>query len=164
MVTISKTGGPGLRFENEVVRLEVNDAGGVSEGDCLILELVDGAYSKEAKSTAASSEQTPNRLIGIAMEDGVNGQKVRVGLRGVFTALCSYYVVVGLGVRVANAAPAFGSVPTNPSAGDGSVYNKIIGIALETADKEAVGSGNYLIKILFDGITGFACTVGTVEE
>lgn len=160
MVTISKTGGPGLRFENEVVRLEVNDSGGVSEGDCLILQLVDGAYSKVAKSTAASSEQTPNRLIGIAMEDGVNGQKVRVGLRGVFTALCSWYVVVGLGVRVANTAPALGVVPTNPAI-SGAYYNKIIGIALETADREGVGSGNYLTKVLFDGITGFACTAGT---
>ena len=157
MVTISKTGGPGLRFENEVVRLEVNDAGGVSRADVLILELVDGAYSKVAKSTSAVSQSEPYQLVGVAMEDGVNGQKVRVGLRGVFVVLCDSGVTALSNVHAGGAARSLVKKGTNPTS-SGTEYRKVVGVALEAAD------GDYLTKVLFDGITGFACTAGTVEE
>lgn len=156
MVTISKTGGPGLRFENEVVRLEVNDAGGVSRGDLLKLELVDGVYSKVGATS--TSDGIPSNLFGVAMEDGVNGQKIRVGVRGAFDVLCIYNVAVGEIVRQSTAtARALSKTASNP-ASSGASYNKIVGIALEDAP---AASGTAITKVLFDGITGFACTAGT---
>jgi hypothetical protein len=157
MVTISKTGGPGLRFENEVVRLEVNEAAGVTKGMCLEIELSDGEYKKVNKSGVEGDPSTKAAaLLGIAMEDGVNGQKIRVGVRGMFMCLTSSNVVIG--VVLPSYSPGYLKPQYLNPASSADHYEKVIGIAVE--DGPAV-SGDYLTKVLFDGITGFACTAGT---
>jgi predicted RecA/RadA family phage recombinase len=147
-MSLSFTQGPsGLEFETQSVTVTCNDA--VLKGNIVTFVLASGGFAACAKSATADS--TPDKILGVALEDISAGAQGRVGMRGVFTVLCHADLDDGEVAINGGTAGQLTAMGTNPAA-DASAYVKPVGIALETIGAGGAGS------VLFDGITGFAAT------
>jgi hypothetical protein len=159
--------GPGLFFEQETARFEVNqstivnNADGVARktaiefGDVVLLELVGTSYEKVTLPSDASA-QLPSQLVGVALESANHGETVRVGLRGEFQCKCHSAVDLGdeCVVRFAG-TNNFGTLgdPADTPAANPAVYHKLVGVAQKTATADSP-----IVTVFFDGITGIMGT------
>ena len=166
MPNISKTGlGSTLTFENEVVRMlniRAGVPGTIARGDILETHLESSAPAGLETGAAATTwtcisltdgvtDEVPARVIGVALEDAVYGEYLRVGFKGVFECNVAGTPAVGSTLRVSGTSGMLTGSQTAP-AGTGEYYIMMVGLSME-----AVVSGE-LTKVLFDGLNGFTAS------
>ena len=167
MPNIDHTGlGSTLTFEDEVVRMlniRAGVPGTIARGDILETHLESSAPAGLETGAAATTwtcisltdgvtDQIPARVIGVALEDAVYGEYLRVGFKGVFECACDSTADAGSLCRVSGTSGRLTGASTAPS-DTGTGYIMMVGIALE----DTAVSGD-LTKVLFDGLNGFTAS------
>ena len=165
MVNIEKTGvGSTLTFENQVVRMRniTGGAGTLARGDIVETFLEPVAPAGLETGAAATTwtlvgpadvplDRVPARVIGVALEDALYGEYLRVGFKGVFECACVDDADEGVLLWL-DANGRLGKADTAPDASPAG-YIMMLGIALENT--AATGD---LTKVLFDGLNGFTAS------
>tara|TARA_A100001035_G_C27779032_1_gene500674 strand:+ start:2233 stop:2697 length:465 start_codon:yes stop_codon:yes gene_type:complete len=142
---IATQGGDGkVAFASESAVVTLTPA--VTKGQLLKLTLSSGGYSAAviAGGTASANDDKAGTVFAIALDDYAAGTKGRVGLRGVFNAVCNANVDVGdlLTASDDGSGGLFIEISATPNTTE---YRRVLGVAVTD------GAGG-TCDVQFDGV------------